>query len=155
MQHAYLRHGTRTLFQGSALAVLASLLIGDMGGTMAVVMDAASTMGALAYSRHYETEADEGAARMLRRARVDVAGLADFFRRIEQIQPDTPGALTYFSTHPATEARIAAAPKRSGGQPDTRPLMDSEAWAALQEHAGMPWCAAPKPRARVAKPWAH
>lgn len=88
-------------------------------------------MGALAYSRRSEREADAGAVEMLRRAKVDVRGLVDFFQAIEEREGGSAGSLSYFSTHPATSKRIAAIEAMARAEDyQPQPLMTDEEWAA-------------------------
>ena len=96
-------------------------------------------MGALAYSRRYEREADAATVEMLRRARVDVAGMVEFFRAMGEREGGELGALAYFSTHPATTRRIAAieAIARDNDY-RARPLMTHEQWAEALQGCGRP-----------------
>jgi beta-barrel assembly-enhancing protease len=136
LQHVLHRHGTRSIFQQSAVAVLASVLGGDSGSSMTAAMDGVSTMGALAYSRRYEREADAAAVEMLRRARVDVRGMVEFFQSVGASEEAELGALSYFSTHPATSSRIASIEAIARDHDYVaRPLMTPEEWTAAVHDA--------------------
>jgi predicted Zn-dependent protease len=65
------------------------------------------TLGALRYARGDESEADREGMRLLMAAGVDPAGMITFFETLEAEVGSTSPALTYFSTHPATEDRRA------------------------------------------------
>src|SRR5260370_28181128 len=82
-------------------------LTGDVTGPLAYGLQTARTLGELRYSRRAEDEADTEGMKMLLAARVDPAGMIDFFDTIGQEEGRQPKALTYFSTHPLAADRIA------------------------------------------------
>jgi beta-barrel assembly-enhancing protease len=61
----------------------------------------------LAHGRSEENEADEFGVRYTSAAGYDPRGLVTFFEKLKAQQGHTPKALTWLSTHPATESRIA------------------------------------------------
>src|SRR5260370_33708755 len=93
-------------------------LTGDVTGPLAYGLQTARTLGELRYSRRAEDEADTEGMKMLLAARVDPAGMIDFFGTIGQEEGPQPKALTYFSTHPVAADPIArptaAAPEWKG-----------------------------------------
>ena len=101
IQHVELRHGTRAILR--ALPLQAAMSVMGGGGSAALV----GTLGALSYARGDESEADEAGMRLLLAARVDPAGMISFFETLGERAEEIPAALTYFSTHPATEERRA------------------------------------------------
>jgi len=103
MQHVELRHGTRALLRALPLQMAVSVLGGGSDGSAALV----GTLGALSYARGDESEADEEGMRLLLAAGVDPAGMISFFETLGQRAEEVPAALTYFSTHPATQERRA------------------------------------------------
>ncbi len=110
LAHVTLRHGTRRILRGLGSMALLSVLF---GGTD--IEAPASLIGGLvntAYDRDQEAEADSVGLQTLHRAGIDPRGMATFFRRIAEQNPQ-PGALNVLSTHPdpgdrATKAAEAA-----------------------------------------------
>ena len=132
LQHVLLRHTTRAVIQDASTGLLLMALTGDVTGPLAYGLQTARTLGELRYSRRAEDEADVGGMRMLLAARVDPAGMIAFFDTIRQEEGAQPQALTYLSTHPLAEARIArlrAMAAASKGTPE--PLLPAEDWPAL------------------------
>lgn len=104
--HVHARHALRQTVQGALLVVLANLMLGDaadMTGTVAGLLS-------LRYSRDFEREADDYAARMMRANGRDPAHLAHLLQRLEE---GNGGGLDYFRTHPLTEERA----RRLGATP--------------------------------------
>jgi Zn-dependent protease with chaperone function len=103
MQHVQLRHGTRALLRTLPLQAALSVVGGGGDGTAALV----GTLGALRYARSDEAEADREGMRLLLSAGIDPEGMIAFFDTLQAKAGSTSPALTYFSTHPATEERRA------------------------------------------------
>ena len=120
--HVRLRHGLRLLVQTSGTAALASFLLGDYSGLMAIPL----LLVHLSYSRDFEREADCFAYDYLRRHRLSPRLLEQALMRIEgttRAEAETNTAATppadstapwnelliLLSSHPATGER---------GQPD-------------------------------------
>jgi predicted Zn-dependent protease len=101
LQHVELRHGTRALMRALPLQAAMSVVGGSADGTAALV----GTLGVLRYARGDESEADREGMRLLLAAGIDPRGMITFFDTLSVRTEATPAALTYFSTHPATEER--------------------------------------------------
>jgi predicted Zn-dependent protease len=102
--HVALRHPIRRVASVVGVGVLAGLLWGDVSSVAAQVP---TVLGVLRYSREYEREADDFAARVLTEAGFGTAPLVEFF----QILNDKAGGNRqplpgFLSTHPATPERI-------------------------------------------------
>ncbi|MCE9642018.1 MAG: M48 family metallopeptidase, partial [Betaproteobacteria bacterium] len=80
----------------------------------------------LKFSRQQEYEADVTGLERLRAARVDAAGLQNFFARLEK----GPAPPQIISNHPASEARAELA-ARFRGYP-VEPVMSDQEWAVLK-----------------------
>ncbi|MDR1968637.1 MAG: M48 family metallopeptidase [Burkholderiaceae bacterium] len=121
--HVQYRHGTRMVVGQGVLNVGFGLAMGDVS---ALVSTGASLLTGLAYSRHYEAEADCYAIALLHEAGLPTAPLADLLLSLEQraarqrqrqeprasapaeSAPSTGGVgAEWFSTHPDTAARAA------------------------------------------------
>jgi len=132
LQHVLRRHTTRAVIQDASTGLLLMALTGDVTGPLAYGLQTARTLGELRYSRRAEDEADTEGMKMLLAARVDPAGMIDFFDTIGQEEGRQPKALTYFSTHPLAADRIARLKAMAAAWKGTpEPLLPTEAWPLL------------------------
>jgi predicted Zn-dependent protease len=132
LQHVLRRHTTRAVIQDASTGLLLMALTGDVTGPLAYGLQTARTLGELRYSRRAEDEADLEGMKMLLAARIDPGGMIGFFDTIRQEEGGQPKALTYFSTHPLADERIARLRAMAAawkGTPD--PLLPAEDWPAL------------------------
>ena len=100
--HVQARHGIRHLLQNSVVALLITWYVGDVG-TLAAAAPTAVLQAK--YSRDFEREADDYAARSLRDNGIGVEFLADMLLRLEQSHGAGASA-SYLASHPATEERL-------------------------------------------------
>lgn len=114
--HVEARHALRALFQNSAVAVVATALLGDAGAVTLLAASLPTLLAQASYSRDHEREADAFALMLLRRADRPPRLLGDALAAIERIQAGdddgehwAAGPLRYLSTHPVTDDRIRAA----------------------------------------------
>ena len=132
LQHVLRRHTTRAVIQDASTGLLLMALTGDLTGPLAYGLQTARTLGELRYSRRAEDEADIEGMKMLLAARVDPAGMIDFFDTIGREEGRQPKALTYFSTHPLAADRITRLKAMAAAWKGTpEPLLPTEDWAAL------------------------
>lgn len=134
--HVTLRHGMRNIAHQASLVVAASILLGDVSGWVELAAQAAMLAQSNDYSREQEAEADAEGARMLMAAGLDPAGLAEFFRRLQdEAGSELSGAMTWLSTHPDHASRIAHIEELARTLPAAprRPLEVS--WPAVQDAA--------------------
>jgi predicted Zn-dependent protease len=128
MQHVELRHGTRALLRALPLQAAMSVMGGGAGSTALV-----GTLGALRYARGDESEADAEGMRLLLAAGVDPQGLISFFQTLGERAEEVPAALTYFSTHPATEERRARLMELSSAAANLpRPISLPAEWSDIR-----------------------
>ncbi len=118
--HVEHRHSLRRLVQNSLYVFVLALITGDTSGTAEVVLGLPVLMAELAYSRAYETEADQYALAYLREAGIPPQRFADLMRRLETTRLAKAGETAepadadqirwqgYLSTHPPTEERLRA-----------------------------------------------
>jgi len=106
LAHVELRHGTQRILRAVPVQLLLGAVTGDATG-LGAMLNAAGNLGSLRYQRRDESAADVEGLAMLRAARIDPAGLVDFFRTLDTAAPDPGGPLAYLSTHPETTDRIA------------------------------------------------
>jgi predicted Zn-dependent protease len=128
---------------------VAQALIGDASGLMAVLADAGPMLLSQKYSRDFEREADAEGYALLKRARIDPRGLADFFRLIlaeekkqmEKIDDANArrameAARTFLGTHPDTPERIATLEKKLKQEATTGWRDDQAAFLQLKQQVG-------------------
>jgi Zn-dependent protease with chaperone function len=106
MSHATLRHGIERIGQSLGVVAAIQLLVGDVGGLLALGAQVAQTSILTSYSRTAETEADLEGVRMLHEAKIDPQAMADFFDMLKQKMGDLPDAVAWISTHPQHETRV-------------------------------------------------
>jgi beta-barrel assembly-enhancing protease len=101
MGHADLRHTSRNITQQYGYDIVLQVLT---GGQSNVLVQIASQLKDLRYSRAYETEADDASVTYLSATEYACNGAAGFFEKIKAMgeRPSNP----MFSTHPSDESRI-------------------------------------------------
>lgn len=104
--HIRHRHALRQGLAGAGVALLAQILVGDLGN----IGDLASGLPVLllqtGYSRAMEREADAHALALMRRTCLPPRRFADILRRLDASRTRSRAAVTLFSTHPETRERI-------------------------------------------------
>lgn len=116
--HIERRHFLRRLISSAAIGAALTVIAGDASGLLSALP---ATVMELSYSREHELEADAYAVHLLREHGIDPEALAQALLALEAAHGGGPedGAAkdgdrrglrvsNYLSTHPATEARIAA-----------------------------------------------
>jgi predicted Zn-dependent protease len=111
--HEVKRHTLRQILQDSTVAVLLATLTGDVSTLSSATLGVPIWLLQSAYSRQFEREADAFALDLLERKGLDPASFARVLRRLQAEAPDLKGVLSYTSTHPDSDERIAAAEARS------------------------------------------
>jgi Zn-dependent protease with chaperone function len=116
--HVHYRHGLRMVLQGSAVALAMTAWFGDVSTLLATVP---TTLLQTRYSREFEAQADDYAARMLLANGIPPSRLADMLERLAAAHEGKPadgkakepgahahtgGGNDYLSSHPATGERI-------------------------------------------------
>jgi Zn-dependent protease with chaperone function len=102
--HIHHQHGLRTVLQSAGLVLAAAFFLGDMSSVVQVAGAVPVMLVESGYSRNFEHEADEYAARFGVATGLGVQPLIDFFHRLEREYGDDP--LPWISTHPGTRDRI-------------------------------------------------
>ncbi|RYD69037.1 MAG: hypothetical protein EOP53_27825, partial [Sphingobacteriales bacterium] len=98
------------------------------------------------YSRGFETEADENAVKLMKRANINPEGLPRFFEKMiaeekamfdkienEQAKAAYKTAMTFLSTHPASEKRMTHLRELIGENKNTEYLDQDAQFKALQD----------------------
>jgi Zn-dependent protease with chaperone function len=105
--HVEQRHGVRAALQNSGVFVLLALLYGDLASITSLGATLPAVLAESRYSRHFEREADLGAAAYCRHRGWGLGPLRQMFERLGHEHPEVAGA-SWISSHPAIEERIRA-----------------------------------------------
>jgi predicted Zn-dependent protease len=123
-------HGLKRVTSSLGLGALASAVF---GGGSTLFRETAELAILFAFSRDDEREADVTALDLLQRAAIDPAGLTALFAVIEEGERDTSLRIpSYFSTHPPTPERRAAAEVATGHGSGYSEALDQRRWAAVK-----------------------
>ncbi|MDB5388228.1 MAG: Peptidase, family [Planctomycetaceae bacterium] len=106
MAHAIRRHGLQRVAESLGLIAAVELLIGDVGGLVAIGVELTKQGTLTSFSRAAETEADIVGATMMHDAGIDPRELAKFFELLRDEGNNAPGAIAWLSTHPQHDVRI-------------------------------------------------
>ena len=108
--HVEHRHIVRNLLRASTMTLVFALLAGDLSSALALANSVPGILLSSAYSREFESEADQFAFAELKKRQLSPVVLGEFLQKLSaQTGGDMPGVLRYASSHPATEDRIEAA----------------------------------------------
>ena len=139
ISHVTHRHTVRQVITVFGVYVVADLLLGNFLGSVAALSQGASYLLQQGFSREQEHDADVTGLHYLEAAKIDPRGMMEFFSRIRD-ERDKVGyigtverSLSFLSTHPDTDSRIAeirARIERSGAQPP--PPLPLEPFQELQ-----------------------
>ncbi len=102
--HAAERHSTEALSEVYGIDLLLSAALGN---DLAIVQDIATGLGALAFSRDNESEADEKSVLYLANSRYACNGTAGFFQKLID-EGSGGGGPEFLSTHPNPDNRVEA-----------------------------------------------
>lgn len=135
MAHVIARHGLERIADSIGIVTAVRILVGDTQGLVAFGAELFTLASVNSYSRRQEMAADEEAVRMLHAAGIDPAGLARFFEVLDREQGDLPSAVSWISTHPQNQARIARIRDQLAalGGPSYQPLAVD--WAEVRRRA--------------------
>ena len=118
MIHVQRRHVVKSVVQGLGVYTVLSLLVGDITGIAAVLVDQGGPLLNLSYSRVLEDEADQLGMKLLVKNAVDPSGLSTSLQIINNYQKkliaESPGAdmleklqkIEILNSHPEIEKRI-------------------------------------------------
>jgi Zn-dependent protease with chaperone function len=117
--HVKQRHVAKMFVQGVGLFAIFQLLVGDVGGIVAVLADQGSAMMNLGYSRELEEEADRMAVQLLVSNGLSPRGLPSGLKKLHEFSKkriaESPGSevleklesIEMLKSHPNTESRVA------------------------------------------------
>lgn len=110
--HVTMQHGMRNMIESAGLILMVQTVLGDVSGLAALLGQGGAVLLQKKFSRDFEREADELGLEYLVKAKINPRGLVTFFEKLQHKHEDVPGGevmdkLSWISTHPATEERIA------------------------------------------------
>jgi len=104
--HADLRHTSRNLQRVYGIQILLSLLVGDNPSQLEnIAAQIAGTASGLAFSREFESEADDRSVEYLAETEYACNGTAGFFQKLVD-QGQAGGTAEFLSTHPSPDNRV-------------------------------------------------
>jgi len=121
IQHVLLRHSTRGIVRTLTSQILLSLMVGDMNGSMDMILNVAGELDGLSHSRKMELEADRLGMEMILKANIDPNGMVRMFEKLGEQEKlltqgdkatetgpeeDSSSWTEYLSTHPAGRDRV-------------------------------------------------
>lgn len=104
ISHINGKHVTRSLVRTAGAYILISAVIGDVTGIAAAVAENADALRSLQFSRDLEAEADEKGLELMKKSRINPAGMLKLFERLQNAEEQSPPE--FLSTHPTTKKRI-------------------------------------------------
>ena len=104
--HVTHQHSLKSLGRSAATSFFISGLFGDISGISAGILDQASQLKQLRYSRELETEADQHGVNFMIKYKVSPKGMIDLMQILDKESESEDGFMKYLSTHPETKERI-------------------------------------------------
>lgn len=104
--HVTHQHSLKSLGRSAATSIFISGLFGDISGISAGILDQASQLKQLRYSRELETEADQHGVDFMIKYKVSPAGMISLMQILDAEGEKQDGFMKYLSTHPETKERI-------------------------------------------------
>ena len=103
----------RAVISSVGLYAVLQAFVGDATSLLAVIANNSAFLIDRKFSRDFEREADNGGWDALVNANLDPRGMIEFFKKMEEEERKSPagaaaGALSWVSTHPATDQRLEA-----------------------------------------------
>ena len=112
LAHVTQRHSMQQLVTRATFTLALNFIVGDVAG-LADLLNTGSSLLNLKFSRDHERDADAIGASFLEKSQLPRQGAALFFRRMKEFEDnktatkETMKYLSFLTTHPATEERIA------------------------------------------------
>lgn len=105
--HVTHRHSLKSISRSAASSIVLATVFGDVNSVSAGLISKADEIRQLGYSRELETEADTEGLKTMVKNKVSGRGMLQLLELLKKEATEMPALLTYVSTHPDTEARIA------------------------------------------------
>lgn len=132
MGHAIEDHAAEGMVRALGMRFLFMMMVGQ--GAETVSPDAIMQLVLqTTHQREAERTADIIGLRILQRAHIQSAGMIGFFSKMKKREALTPAFLTYISTHPSSEERVAYLSEMAHkAPPHHTPALSKAQWQALK-----------------------
>ncbi|HJV18452.1 MAG TPA: M48 family metallopeptidase [Sediminibacterium sp.] len=104
--HVNGRHSLRAVLRSAATGILISVVLNDVSGILAVLIDNADMLQSLSYSRSIEESADENGMQTMLANGIDPAGMKKLMLHFKAAEAEMPAGISFLSSHPDTDSRI-------------------------------------------------
>jgi len=106
LTHIEMKHSTKSLCRSLSSYMLISVIMGDVGGISALLIENANMLQNLGYSRTLEKQADEDGLQLMIENHIDPKGILLLLQKLNDNHPEQGKYLKYLQTHPMTQVRI-------------------------------------------------
>lgn len=106
LTHIEMKHSTKSLCRSLSSYMLISVIMGDVGGVSALLIENANMLQNLGYSRTLEQQADENGLRLMLENSIDPKGMLLLLENLKDDHPEENNYFKYLQTHPMTQNRI-------------------------------------------------
>lgn len=135
VQHVMHRHSVRSIIREAPIRLVIAFMFDGGAETMANI---AGGLSALSYRRSDEAEADRDGMRLMQAASVDDRAMVSFMRTLARENARAPRFVSYLSSHPHTETRVAELEGLVQQGSATTPLMDDATWQRVKRMCDTP-----------------
>ncbi|MEQ1617461.1 MAG: M48 family metallopeptidase [Terricaulis sp.] len=133
--HIEHNHVMKNVIRSIGAGIFFDIVFGGAGAGQAIAI-ATVNLASLRFSREDEADADARGLEYLSTAKIDAAGFARLFHRLEALAKDMGGeeAPLLLSSHPASDARARAAEAQAGR--GVAPSMSDRDWRIVRQACG-------------------
>lgn len=138
LAHVTERHSMQQLVTRATFTVILNFVVGDIAG-LGELLNTGSSLLNLKFSRDHEREADSVGVNLLEQAQLPRNGAALFFKRMKEFEEKKTSTaevmkyLSFMTTHPQTEERIAWANNLPADDQLKIPQQQRKAFAELKK----------------------
>jgi predicted Zn-dependent protease len=119
--HINRRHSLQNILSSMGSGFVISLFTNAGGSAAKIIVGNADFLVHMNYSRKLEQQADEEGMVLMERNKIDPKGMIQLMQRLKETSDDSSmKALSFLSSHPMTDERIADAERYARSHPDTK-----------------------------------
>lgn len=104
VSHVNSRHSLQSIISQLSASLFLSLIVGDITGVSAKIVNNAEKLRSLSYSRKLETESDRKGMELMVANQLHPKGMLNLMKHLQTFSKGSP--ISFLSTHPLTEERI-------------------------------------------------
>jgi Zn-dependent protease with chaperone function len=132
--HTNERHVLKNLVTNLSGYLLISLVVGDVNGVIAILLENAHMVKQLSFTRELEKEADIYGISLVEKNQADPNGMHELFSLIhEESDTSSHKLLEYISTHPDMSERIEYTKSLAENKPQKTNMVLRKKWLLLKE----------------------